>query len=84
MGKYVEIINMILTTLGYIVVAASVIVKYTSSKTDNEAIIKAKGFYGKLIKIVSYFPLFGKSPITKALEEALKEADENLKIKENK
>jgi hypothetical protein len=70
---------MVLTTIGYVVVAASVIVKYTSSKSDNEAIIKAKGFYGKLIKVLSYLPLFGKSPITKALEEALKEADKNLK-----
>lgn len=56
--------------IGAITILATVIVRLTPSKKDDESVLNiAKGFW----KAVSYLPTIGINPRTKKLEEAYKE-----------
>lgn len=56
--------------IGILTSLATVIVRLTPSKKDDEYVSKASEFFYKLMSIL---PTFGKNPNTKKLEEAYKE-----------
>lgn len=67
--------------LGMVVsIGATILVRLTPSKTDDEKVGKV---VEKLQKLLSYLPTFGINPRTQLMEQQLKELQEKLKAKEN-
>lgn len=65
-----EFLPALLQVLGALVIAATVIVRVTPSKTDDETV----GKIGQaLFKVIKYLPTLGVNPRTKKLEEAYEE-----------
>ena len=67
--------------LGMLVsIMATVLVRLTPTKSDDEKVAKV---VGKIQKALSYLPTLGINPRTQLLEQQLKEMQEKLKAKEN-
>lgn len=74
MEKYLLMIEPVLTILGAITVLATVIVKFTPTKTDDQMVSKVgKAF----VKILQWLPTIGINPRTKKLEETIMELRES-------
>lgn len=59
--------------VGAVAIVATIIVRVTPSKKDDESVMKiASGFW----RIISYLPTIGINPQTKKLEDAYKEVAE--------
>lgn len=63
----VEVLSLVLTAL---TILATVIVRITPSKKDDEIL---DGISGKLLKVLSWLPTIGLNPRTKQLESALRD-----------
>ena len=73
MEKYLLMIEPDLTILGAITVLATVIVKFTPTKADDQIVSKA----GKIfVKVMQWLPTIGINPRTKKLEETIMELRE--------
>jgi hypothetical protein len=68
--KVPDLIQMIALFLMAITLLATVIVRITPSKSDDEMV---HGFAGKLLKILQWLPTIGVNPQTKKLQEAYEE-----------
>lgn len=81
LGKIPEIIQLLSIILMIISVLATIIVRFTPSKTDDEKVSK---FSSTLINILHWLPTIGINPQTKKLQEAYedikKKLDENIKV----
>lgn len=68
--KVPDLIQMIALVLMAVTLLATVIVRITPSKSDDEMV---HGFAGKLLKILQWLPTIGVNPQTKKLQEAYEE-----------
>lgn len=71
-----DIIELIALFLMALTVLATLVVRITPSKSDDE---KVAALAEKLMKAISYLPTIGINPRTKKLEEAYKELQEKQK-----
>lgn len=74
MGQLPDIISNICVVVGAITLIATVIVKLTPGKKDDERVLE---YASKFWKLISYLPTIGINPRTKKLEEAYKEMTES-------
>jgi len=70
LAKIPDIIQIIALVGMVLTLVATVVVRFTPSKLDDEVVA---GLAGKLIKVLQWLPTIGVNPRTKALEEAYKE-----------
>lgn len=70
MDKIMEYLPIVLQGLGALVILATVVVRFTPSKVDDENINKiAKAF----LKMLRFLPTIGINPQTKKLEDQIEE-----------
>lgn len=67
--ELIELLEHILATFGAFVLLASMIVKFTPSKKDDEVMNKVVAYF---IKVMDTLRTLGVKPKTKEIEEALK------------
>lgn len=81
LGKIPEIIQLLSVILMIISILATIIVRLTPSKTDDEKVSK---FSSTLMGVLHWLPTIGINPQTKKLQEAYEEIkkklDENTKV----
>lgn len=78
--KVPDYVQMAALVLAALVIFATVVVRITPSKTDDEAV----GKIGQVImRAIAWLPTIGINPRTQKLEEAYKELLENQKSKES-
>ncbi len=70
----IQIVSMVLTV---VTLLATLIVRITPNKTDDQAVGK---FSGKLLKVLQWLPTIGINPQTKKLEEEIMQLREATKV----
>lgn len=69
-NQYLPVVVDVLAALGGLTLAATLVVRITPSKSDDEVVGKIAGYW---LKVIRWFPTIGVNPNTKKLEEALAE-----------
>lgn len=70
--------QMALMFMGALVVVATFIVRLTPTKKDDLFVEKAEGWW---LKLLSWAPTIGLNPKTKAIQDALKDVKDQVKVK---
>lgn len=76
--KVPDLVQMIALVMMAITLLATVLVRLTPSKTDDEAV---HGFADKLMKVLGWLPTIGVNPQTKKLQEAYQEIKSKDELK---